>query len=168
MNRKFDFATLAGVLTWLLVYGISIFILHTVQPGHSQWLVHLLFLLYGAVFIVLTREQGAYSLRGRFGTVLLGVQLLLAFALVWLLPGRYFDFLSILTIIWAAMLPFVMPTSAAMLLSAVVVAAWYTLICWQTGSTVWITALLYGSFHLFAVLVQSASRDAEKEDFRDV
>lgn len=162
MKRKFDFATLAGVLTWLLVYGISIFILQRVQPGHSQWLVHLLFLLYGAVFILLTREQGAYSLRGRFGPGLLGVQLLLAFALVWILPGRYFDFLSILTIIWAAMLPFVMPTFAAMLLSAAVVAAWYCLIGWQTGSSVWISALLYGSFHLFAVLVQSASRDAEK------
>lgn len=161
MKRKFDFATLAGVLTWLLVYGISIFILQRVQPGHSQWLVHLLFLLYGAVFILLTREQGTYSLGGRFGAVLLGIQLLLAFALVWILPGRYFDFLSILTIIWAAMLPFVMPTAAAMLLSVVVVAAWYTLIGWQTDSSVWITALLYGSFHLFAVLVQSASRDAE-------
>ena len=103
MKTKFDFATLAGVLTWLLVYGISIFILQRVQPGTSQWLVHLLFLLYGALFIVLTREKGNLALRGRFGPPLLALQLLLAFALLWLLPERYFEVLPILTVIWAAM-----------------------------------------------------------------
>ena len=162
MKTKFDFATLAGVLTWLLVYGISIFILQRVQPGTSQWLVHLLFLLYGALFIVLTREKGNLALRGRFGRPLLALQLLLAFALLWLLPGRYFEFLPILTVIWAAMLPFVMRTAQAMLVVVMVVAGWFAVVAWQSGHSVWITALLYGSFHLFAVLVQSASRDAEK------
>ena len=90
------------------------------------------------------------------------LQLGCAFALIWLLPVRYFDFLSILTVIWVAMLPFVVPTAAAMLLSVLVVAAWFSLIAWQSGTSVWISALLYGSFHIFAVLVQSASRDAEK------
>ena len=162
MKRKFDFATLAGVLTWLLVYGISIFILQRVQPGTSQWPVHLLFLLYGGLFVVLTREQGDLALRGRFGPPLLALQLLLAFALLWLLPERYFEFLPILTVIWAAMLPFVMRTALAMLVVIMVVTLWFAVVAWQSGHSVWITALLYGSFHLFAVLVQSASRDAEK------
>ena len=162
MKTKFDFATLAGVLTWLLVYGISIFILQRVQPGHSQWLVHLLFLLYGAVFILLTREQREFSLRGRLGPLLLMLQLLLAFALLWLLPGRNFEFLPILTVIWAAMLPFVLRTAVAVLIVIVVVALWFAIVAWQGGHSVWITALLYGSFHLFALMVQSASRDAEK------
>ena len=43
-----------------------------------------------------------------------------------------------------------------------VVAGWFAVVAWQSGHSVWITASLYGSFHLFAVLVQSASRDAEK------
>lgn len=161
MKTKFDFATLAGVLTWFLVYGISIFILHKVQPGHSQWLVHLLFLLYGALFIVLTREKGYFALNGRFGPALLTLQLAVSFILLWLLPERNFEFLAILTVIWAAMLPFVMRTALAMLLVVLVVACWHWLVAWQTGNSVWITALLYGSFHLFAVLVQSTSRDAE-------
>ena len=161
MKTKFDFATLAGVLTWLLVYSISIFLLQKAQAGQSLWQVHLLFLLYGGLFIVLTREQCDFALRGRFGPPLLALQLAVAFALLWLLPARQFEFLAILTIIWAAMLPFVMRTAKAMLLVLSVVALWYCIVAWQTGKAVWITALLNGSFHLFAVLVQSASRDAE-------
>ncbi|MGP9801553.1 sensor histidine kinase [Rheinheimera sp. NSM] len=161
MKRKFDFATLAGVLTWLLVYGISYHLLQKTAPGQSQLLVHVLFIAYGGLFWLLTREQGYFALRGRYGAALLLLQLGVAFGLLWLLPGRNFEFLSILTIIWAAMLPFVMRTGLAMLLAVAVVATWYSVVAWQSGSSTWISALLYGSFHLFAVLVQSASRDAE-------
>lgn len=161
MKTKIDFATLAGLLTWLLVYGISIFLLQKIQAGQSQWLVHLLFLLYGGLFVVLTRDNCDFGLRGRFGPPLLWLQLLVAFALLWLLPGRNFEFLPILTVIWAVMLPFVMRTAQAMLVVVLVVASWHLMVAWQNGHSVWITALLYGSFHLFAVLVQSASRDAE-------
>lgn len=161
MKTKFDFATLAGVLTWLLVYGISIFILQRVQPDVDQWWIHLLFLLYGGLFIALTREHSVFALTGRFGPALLTLQLVVSFILLWLLPERNFEFLAILTVIWAAMLPFVMRTALAMLLVVLVVACWHWLVTWQAGNSVWITALLYGSFHLFAVLVQSTSRDAE-------
>uniref|UniRef100_UPI004047C30C sensor histidine kinase n=1 Tax=Rheinheimera sp. TaxID=1869214 RepID=UPI004047C30C len=162
MKRKFDFASLAGLLTWLLVYGVSLYVLAKVAPDKGLLAVHALFIGYSVAFWLLTREQGACSLRGRFGLPVLVLQLGCAFALIWLLPVRYFDFLSILTVIWVAMLPFVVPTAAAMLLSVLVVAAWFSLIAWQSGTSVWISALLYGSFHIFAVLVQSASRDAEK------
>ncbi len=161
MKRKIDVASLAGLLTWLMVYGITLTILQKTASAHGGMLLHMLFLGYGALFWLLTREQRPYGLRGRFGPWLLLLQLLLAFALQWLLRDRNFDFLAILTIIWAAMLPFVLRTGPAMLLTILVVALWHLLIAWQTGSSVWITALLYGSFHLFAVLVQSASRDAE-------
>jgi len=161
MKPKFDFATLAGLLTWLLVYGVSYYLLQKIAPGQSQAPVHALFIAYGGLFWLLTRQQGHFALRGRYGAVFLLLQLVVAFSLLWLLPGRYFEFLSILTIIWAAMLPFVMRTSLAMLLTIAVVSAWYSVVAWQSGDSVWISALLYGSFHLFAVLVQSASRDAE-------
>uniref|UniRef100_A0A486XT21 Two-component system sensor protein n=1 Tax=Rheinheimera sp. BAL341 TaxID=1708203 RepID=A0A486XT21_9GAMM len=162
MKTKFDFATLAGALTWLMVYGISIFLLQKGPASQSLWLMHLLFLLFGGLFVVLTRDNCDFGLRGRFGPPLLCLQLLVAFALLWLLPARQFEFLAILIIIWAAMLPFVMRTTLAVLVVALVVASWYCIVAWQTGKTVLITALLYGSFNLFAVLVQSASRDAEK------
>ncbi|MAA93588.1 MAG: two-component system sensor protein [Rheinheimera sp.] len=161
MKTKIDFATLAGLLTWLLVYGISIYILDKSAPAHPTLALHGLFIVYGGLFWLLTSKQGPFTLQGRFGRYLLLLQLLVAFGLLWLIPARNFEFLAILTIIWAAMLPFVMRTGPALLLTVTVVAAWFAVLAWQSGKEYWITALLYGCFHLFAVLVQTASRDAE-------
>lgn len=161
MKTKIDFATLAGLLTWLLVYGISIYILDKSAPAHPTLALHGLFIVYGGLFWLLTSKQGPFTLQGRFGCYLLLLQLLVAFGLLWLIPARNFEFLAILTIIWAAMLPYVMRTGPALLLTVAVVAAWFAVMAWQSGNEFWITALLYGCFHLFAVLVQTASRDAE-------
>ena len=161
MKKQYDFAVLAGLATWLAVYGISFYILHKIAPGQSWLPVHLLFIGYGSLFFVLTQAHGRYTLSGRYGGVLLVLQLITAFALLLYLPADYFDFLSVLTIIWVAMLPFVMSTGRAMLVVLVVVATWYSIVAWQNGHSVWITALLNGCFHVFAVLVQSASRDAK-------
>ncbi|MDX1677138.1 histidine kinase dimerization/phosphoacceptor domain-containing protein, partial [Arsukibacterium sp.] len=161
MKIKIDFAALAGLLTWLLVYGISMYILQQTAPAHPTLALHLLFIAYGVLFWLLTGKQGRWTLRGQFGPLLLLLQLLVAFSLLWLTPTRNFEFLTILTIIWAAMLPFVMRTGQALLLTTGVVATWFAVKSWQSGTEFWITALLYGCFHLFAVLVQSASRNAE-------
>lgn len=158
--RNLNLATLAGLLTWLMVYAISLYIMRDAVSVRSLLSVHALFIAYGSLFWVLAKEQSQYALESKYGGLLLVAQLAVAFSLLWLFPSRYFDFLSILTIIWAAMLPFVMRTSMAMLVVLLVVAAWYAVVAWQTETSVWISALLYGSFHLFAVLVQSASRDA--------
>jgi two-component system, NarL family, sensor histidine kinase DesK len=161
MKRHFDFATLAGMATWALVYGLSLHILQRLNWPHSLWPVHGLFLLYGALFYLLTNEQSRYSLTTAWGRPLLLLQLGAAFGLLWLLPQRYFDFLAILTIIWAGILPFVMRTYYAVIVIVLVIAAWFSLVALRTDGTVWISALLYGSFHLFALLVQSANRDAQ-------
>ncbi|WP_019675725.1 sensor histidine kinase [Arsukibacterium perlucidum] len=161
MKTKIDFATLAGLLTWLMVYGISLYILQKTAATYGSLALHILFLAYGGLFWLLTREQGRFTLQGQFGSHFLVLQLLVAFGLLWLTPARNFEFLSILTIIWAAMLPFVMRTGPALLLTIAVVVVWFGLVAWQGGRAVWITALLYGCFHLFAVMVQSTRSDAE-------
>ena len=161
MKKQYDFAALAGLATWLAVYSISFYILHKITPGQSWLAAHLLFISYGGLFFLLTRGQGRYTLSGRYGRALLVIQLLIAFALLLYLPANYFDFFSVLTIIWVAMLPFVMSTRWAMLVVLAVVALWYSIVAWQSGHSVWISALLNGCFHVFAVLVQSASRDAK-------
>lgn len=161
MKKQVNFATLAGIVTWVMVYGISVFILYKHIPERSWWEVHVLFLLYGGLFWLLTREQGVLSLSGRLAPLLMLVQLVIAFSLLWQLPNRHFEFLAILTIIWAAMLPSIMRTGIAIVLTLMVVALWHTVMAWKYDQSFWITGVLYGSFHLFAVLVQSATRDAE-------
>lgn len=160
MKIKIEFATLAGVLTWLMVYAISSYILLHRYPAYNTVLVHTLFVLYGIVFFVLTQEQWRFSLRSRWGKPLLLVLLAVAFGLLLTLPAQHFDFLAIYTIIWAALLPFVMRTGYALLLIVVLELCWFSLISYRTDEAVWISALLYGSFHVFALLVQSSSRDA--------
>ena len=160
MKTRIDFATLAGIVTWMMVYGISVYILQKRAPGVG-WEVHLLFLTYGGLFWAMTRETGVCSLSGRFAPLWMLLQLVIAFSLLWILPPRNFEFLAILTIIWAAMLPSVTKTAVAIALTILVVALWHTILALKYGQSVWITGLLYGSFHVFAVLVQSATRDAE-------
>ncbi|HSG51525.1 MAG TPA: sensor histidine kinase, partial [Rheinheimera sp.] len=75
MKTKTDFAILAGLATWLLVYAISVYILQRVGTQINAMFVHALFLSYGVVFWLLSREQGRFSLSSRWGMPLLALQL---------------------------------------------------------------------------------------------
>lgn len=156
MKLKFPLATLAGVITWLLVALLTLYILWHLPGKHPIFSVSLLLLLFGLCFILLTQEEHPYGVTGRYGRYLLGVSLACAFALLWLLPTRHFDYLAILTIIWVCFLPYVMSQQRAFLLSMLVVICWFSLQAWLDQRSLWITASLYGTFHLFAVIMQSA------------
>ncbi|MCB5226107.1 histidine kinase [Alishewanella sp. 16-MA] len=157
MKLPFPLATLAGVLTWLLVSGITLLILQRL-PGPQPWLpVVLLLLLYGGCFIFLTQESSSsLALKQRYGHYLLAVQLASAFGLLWVLPTGHFDYLAILTIIWVSLLPHIMSQYKAILLAAVVVVIWFSLQAVLEQRSLWISASLFGSFHLFAIVMQSA------------
>ncbi|CAM5188043.1 sensor histidine kinase [Alishewanella longhuensis] len=156
MKLKFPLATLAGVITWLLVALLTLYILWHLPGKHPIFSVSLLLLLFGLCFILLTQEEHPYGVTGRYGRYLLGGSLACAFALLWLLPSRHFDYLAILTIIWVCFLPYVMSQQRAFLLSMLVVICWFSLQAWLEQRSLWITASLYGTFHLFAVIMQSA------------
>jgi two-component system sensor histidine kinase DesK len=87
------------------------------------------------------------------------VQLACAFATGWLIPV---DWLPIYTIIWIAMVPAFVPRrrDAFALLGAIVL-AWYLLqrLHWQDAGALY-QALLYGTFHLFAVVSSLDARAA--------
>lgn len=156
MKLKFPLATLAGVITWLLVALLTLYILWHLPGKQPVFSVSLLLLLFGLCFILLTQEEHPYGVTGRYGRYLLGLSLACAFALLWLLPSRHFDYLAILTIIWVCFLPYVMSQQRAFLLSMLVVICWFSLQAWLEQRSLWITASLYGTFHLFAVIMQSA------------
>jgi two-component system, NarL family, sensor histidine kinase DesK len=162
MNSKYPLATFAGVLTWALVFTITLYILQQLSPPQPWLSVTALFLLYGVAFIVLTLDAGLYSITAFGGKLLLVLQLCAAFGLIVILPPHYFDYLAILTIIWVSLLPSVMSTGRAMLVAVLIVIIWFSLLAYLQQRSYWISALLYGSFHLFAVLMQSATQ-AEKK-----
>ena len=92
-------------MTWALVFAITLYILQLTEQPQPWLLVSVLFMLYGAAFITLTLDAGPVTLQNRAGKLLLLMQLLSAFALLLLLPSKYFDYLPILTIIWVSLLP---------------------------------------------------------------
>ncbi|WP_423186893.1 sensor histidine kinase [Alishewanella sp. d11] len=156
MKLKFPLATLAGVITWLLVALLTLYILWQLPGEQPIFSVSLLLLLFGLCFILLTQEEHPLGVTGRYGRYLLWLPLACAFALLWLLPTRHFDYLAILTIIWVCLLPYVMSQQRAFLLTLLVVASWFSLQAWLDQRSLWITASLYAAFHFFAVIMQSA------------
>lgn len=158
MKINYPLATGAGLLTWALVFAVTLYVLNQL-PVPQPWLsVVLLFLLYGVAFILLTLDTGPFRITTVIGKLLLFMQLAAAFGLIIVLPARHFDYLAILTIIWVALLPSVLTTSRAIVVALLIVIIWFSLLAYLQQRSLWITALLYGSFHVFAVLMQSATQ----------
>jgi len=82
--------------------------------------------------------------------LVLAAQLLAALLLNWLLP---FDFLAILSIIWVSLLPHLMTIRQALLLTFTVLLLWFGVDAYIEQRSLWVSALLYGCFHLFALLI---------------
>ncbi len=162
MKLKYPLATFAGVMTWAIVFAITLYILQLLTPPQPFGLVSVLFILYGAAFITLTLDIGPVKLQEPAGKLLLFLQLVCAFGLLLLLPSKYFDYLAILTIIWVSILPSLMSIRHAILVAILVVILWFSIAAQLEQRPMWITALLYGCFHLFAVMVQSATQAEHK------
>jgi two-component system sensor histidine kinase DesK len=162
MKPPYPLATFAGVMTWAIVFAVTLYIMQLLAPPQPWLLVSVLFILYGIAFIVLTLETALVSLHNRAGKLLLLLQLLSAFALSLLLPSKYFDYLAILTVIWVSLLPSIMSNRSAVLVAIAVVTVWFCLITELEQRPMWISAVLYGCFHLFAVIMQSATQAEQK------
>lgn len=64
MKYHFPLATLAGILTWLLVSGITLMLLLRLPAPQPLLPASLLLLVYGISFILLTQEQHPLGLGG--------------------------------------------------------------------------------------------------------
>lgn len=156
MKLRFPLETLAGVLTWLLVSLLTLYILTRLPGEQPIAAITCLLLIYGLSFTLLTQDNHICSPDGKIGQYLLWLPLACAFAVLLLLPPGNFDYLAILTIIWVCLLPHIMSQGRALIVTALVVGVWFSVQAWLEQRALWITASLYGSFHLFAVIMQTA------------
>ena len=147
MKTKLPLSSLAGVLTWALVFIITLHLLPATSEAQLWLGVIISFLLYGAAFTALTFDCFHCPPHSVAGKCLLVLQLVTAFALLLLLPKAHFEYLAILTIIWAAVLPFAMSQRSAIALTLVIVALWFSMSSYQQQHGQWISALLFGAFH---------------------
>lgn len=149
----------AGIGTWSMVFGISLYWLQHASDEYknNSVFITLLFIVYLACFILITRKHSIQKSHRLIYSVLT-VQLLSAFILLWFLP---ISFLPILTIIWVSILPHYFSVARSMLIMLAVVTGWFSLYAFRWQESMFLSALLYGSFHFFAVLMMHHVRVAE-------
>jgi two-component system, NarL family, sensor histidine kinase DesK len=160
IKLKIDFGDLAGIGTWTLVLALSIYLMPnlSVDKQVSIWLVISLFIAYLICFLLVTKESLIPNSKPLKMTIL-KVQLLLVYLIMWLLP---FGFLPILSIIWAAILPYYFSLLSSIIITSLVVMV-SSLIYgfhWQEESYIF-QGLLYFSFHLFSIFMMQNAKAAK-------
>lgn len=150
---------IAGIGTALLVMAIAIIWVNT--NSNAQYKLHLPILYAGfAVYIasfILVSRNNRIPINGKY--TLLVIQLASAFTLLYFFPIEFFP---ILTIIWVSILPHYFSFSRSMMIMLAVVTAWFSLDYLLWHKRVIYSALLYGAFHFFAMLMAVHTRRAER------
>lgn len=156
-DSVFDAKNIAAFITWGIIFALSVYFMTrmSIEQPSIYFQVSALFLMYAASFLVLAQDS---VLGFRFAyqrTAALMTMLLSAFLLGFLLQ---FDFLSILTIIWAAVISYYVSLRRAISTVVIVVLLWFAMISYQQNQLHWIQAILYGSFHMFALLLATSNK----------
>ncbi|TLX47931.1 two-component system sensor protein [Pseudoalteromonas phenolica] len=144
--QHFDFADAAAIGTWAIIAGVTFYVL----PYESDlWAYMSLFCCYLGCFIAATRKASDFEISLNIRYAFLIGQITSAFVLMVLLP---FDFLPILSIIWAAVLPAFFRFKVALFMVISVVIAWFSLEAYLTKENTFFAGLLFGTFHIFALM----------------
>ncbi len=157
---KIKFTDLAGMGTWAMVFGLSLYwLIQSAKGYHPQIpLVSCFFIIYLVCFYLVTRDDPIITQTKSIWTILL-LQLASAFALAWLLP---LSFLPILTIIWASILPHVTSINRTVIITLSTIIAWFAIYSYRWQEPVLFSGMLYTAFHMFAILMMHHAKAAEK------
>ena len=149
----------AGLLTWSLVTGLAVLIIARNTDAYSDNFGLLLILGLVNLASLLASANENHVLTVRYRRVAHTVQLLSTFAIAWLLP---FSFLPIYTIIWLAIGTGLYAERTLWWHLVGCMLGWYIIMrySWQDSGAVFSVAL-YGTFHLFALLMGRVAISAE-------
>lgn len=160
-KKRVELGEIAAVGTWAIVFGIILFWLPDAasEIKSYSWLIVSLFLIYIICFLTIIRSQLLLQDK-RYLYTIATFQLLCAFGLMLMLPV---SFLSILTIIWVALLPHMTSLNRALLIMVVVVSTWFMVYSfrWQNNDVLF-SGLLYFTFHFFAIFMSYETVKAER------
>lgn len=162
MKLKYSIAwdVLAGLLTWFLVFALTVYLS---WPHERLWVlwpwVLPLFLLNGICFYLVTRSDERIGRLSRFSFICYVLQLLSALALNWMLP---WDYLAILSVIWVSVLPYLVSMRTAVFITIALLGLWYGVDSALEQRSMWVTGLLFSSFHFFALLMKNQARSEQR------
>ncbi len=148
----------AGLLTWALVTGLSVWIIiANDQSQHPLGMVIALALTNLAA--MLTTGSLNEHLSQNHKRLAHAVQILSALAIGWLIP---FSFLPIYSIIWIAMGTGLYSERTLWVHLVLIVLSWYLIMRfgWKVDGAIF-SASLFGTFHLFALLTGRVAHSAE-------
>ncbi|WP_269518602.1 sensor histidine kinase [Alteromonas sp. BMJM2] len=126
--------------------------------------IMLCFALFSVGFWLVTQDK-PFRHEQWARVALVGMEYALVLLLFSLSP---ITFNAILLVIWSAVLPYFMPFKRALLLSPLwsalpwLVFGWV----WQSNSSLWINALLFWTFNLFALVMMESRKNAERQTQR--
>ncbi|TQV89250.1 sensor histidine kinase [Aliikangiella coralliicola] len=153
-------AEVAGIATWMVVFGITLYWLYNGGPQRQEKLgiVVTLFLIYLGCFLAITKDN-LFPDKSPYYYLLLAVQLSASLLIIWYIP---LEFLPILTIIWVAILPHFFKISTAIVIMILTIGAWSSIFAfhWQYSSA-FFQSLLFSTFHFFAILMGYHTQQAE-------
>ena len=160
-KMKLGLLDFAAIGTWLIVFGTSLYVKSIQADAVPDDIVPIVIfnLTYIISFIIVTHHLIKPSNTLLIGLVIVA-QLFSAFALMLLIE---YNFLSILTVIWVAVLPHYLSIKKSIIVMLLMLLAWFSLyaIYWQNSNII-ITALLYSSFHFFSILMAQQTISAEQ------
>ncbi len=145
----------AGLFTWAAVTGFWVYL--AVLNGHP-WMAAIgpAVVNLGAMWVTMGDRPAVDRVR----RIALWLQLVSAFGVALFLP---YSFLAIYTIVWIAMAASFYSLRTTMGLLAGLLLAWYLLLSnWGSQTNAIFTVILYGTFHLFALLTARNAHEAEE------
>jgi len=153
----------AGVVTWAAVTGLAIW-LAVQNPARYPEVVPVVVVLALVNLAAMLLATAHDRIPPRVRLAAFWLQLAAALAIGWLLPV---SFVPILTIVWVAIAPaFYTFRTSGWLLSGVLV-AWFGIQYWGWGEqNAIISVVLFGTFHLFALLTayNAAAAEAARDE----
>ena len=157
--KKITLWDIAGIGTILIVFIISQhWVLHSSEVYIAKLpILYIGFLGYLFCFYLVTRVELLFQLN--IVLSLLVLQLLCAFFLMINFP---IGFLPILTIIWVSIIPYYFPFRFSITIMTLIIIIWFTLYSYIWEAQIFLEALLYGTFHFFAILTSYHTIEAEK------
>jgi len=147
----------ASTNAWLLAGSASV--------STTQFVaIMLCFAVFSLVFLLISQDE-PFGHDKQLRTLFVGVEYGLVLVLFSLSP---MTFNAILLVIWSALLPYFMPFKRALLLSPIWSAVPWLLFSWvwQSSSGLWVNALLFWTFNLFALVMMESRKNAERQTQR--
>ncbi len=150
-----------AIITWLTVFIITL-----MAMDRSSWEIKIglypvitLFVIYLICLMFIINESIGIR-KPKLRTSIFVLQLLSAFLINFYIS---FNFLPILTVIWASILPSFVSFKNSFIITSLMVILWnsFNWLLWQDGDIIY-SGLLYYTFHLFAVSMTINAMSAEK------